>query len=165
MIGRAPQYLGKAIEWGEIKIAALIILLLPTLVLIPTAISVATDFGKEAITNPGFRGFSEILYEMFSASANNGSGFEGLSDNTLFFNLTNGTQILLGRYLPIVGQIAIAGSLAKKKIRPETEGTLNVESLAFLILFVGVMVVIGALIFLPSLSVGPLGEFLKGGLF
>lgn len=164
MIGRAPQYLGKSIEWSEIKIAALIILLLPSLVLIPTSLAVATDFGKEAINNPGFRGFAEILYEMFSASANNGSGFEGLADNSIFFNLTNGIQILMGRYLPIIGQIAIAGSLAKKKVRPETEGTLNVESPAFLILFVGVMVVIGALIFLPSLSVGPLGEFLQGGL-
>ncbi|KXA89026.1 ATPase [candidate division MSBL1 archaeon SCGC-AAA259I09] len=163
MIGRAPQYLGKRIEWMEIKIAALIILLLPALVLIPTSIAVATRFGKEAITNPGFRGFAEILYEMFSASANNGSGFEGLLDNTPFFNFTNGIQILLGRYLPIAGQIAIAGSLAKKKIRPETEGTLKVESTAFLILFIGTMIVIGALIFLPSLSVGPLGEFLQGG--
>ncbi|KXB06085.1 ATPase, partial [candidate division MSBL1 archaeon SCGC-AAA382C18] len=164
MIGRAPQYLGKSVEWTEIKIAALIILLLPTLVLIPTSISVALDYGEGSINNPGFRGFAEILYEMFSASANNGSGFEGLADNTLFFNLTNGIQIILGRYLPIVGQIAIAGSLAKKKVRPETEGTLNVESVAFLVLFIGVMVVIGALIFLPSLSVGPLGEFLQGGL-
>ncbi len=163
MIGRAPQYLGKDIEWTEIKIAALIILLLPTLVLIPTSIAVITGYGQESISNEGFRGFAEILYEMFSASANNGSGFEGLQDNTIFFNMTNGIQILLGRYLPIVGQIAIAGSLAEKKIRPETEGTLNVESVAFLILFVGVMVVIGALIFLPSLSVGPLGEFLAGG--
>ncbi|MBS3815044.1 MAG: potassium-transporting ATPase subunit KdpA, partial [Hadesarchaea archaeon] len=165
MIGRAPQYIGKRIKWMEIKIAALIILLLPALVLIPTSLAVATDFGKEAISNPGFRGFSEILYEMFSASANNGSGFEGLADNTLFFNLTNSIQILLGRYLPIAGQIAIAGSLAQKKIRPETEGTLKVESVAFLVLFVGVIVVIGALIFLPSLSVGPLGEFLEGGVF
>jgi len=163
MIGRAPKYLGKSIEWPEIRIAALIILLLPTLVLIPTAMAVATDLGKEAIHNPGFRGFAEILYEMFSASANNGSGFEGLADNSVFFNITNSIQIILGRYLPIVGQIAIAGALAKKKIRPETEGTLKVESTAFLILFIGVMVVIGALIFLPSLSLGPLGELLQGG--
>ncbi len=164
MIGRAPQYLGKRVEWMEIKIAALVILLLPALVLIPTALAVSTDFGSEAITNPGFRGFGEILYEMFSASANNGSGFEGLMDNSPFFNITNGIQILLGRYLPIIGQIAIAGSLAEKKIRPETEGTLKVQSVAFLVLFLGTMVVIGALIFLPSLSVGPLGEFLGGGL-
>lgn len=164
MIGRAPQYMGKQIEWMEIKIAALIILLLPTLVLIPTSLAVLTDFGKEAISNPGFRGFSEILYEMFSAAANNGSGFEGLADNNTFFNLTNGVQILLGRYLPIFGQIAIAGSLASKKTRPETEGTLKIESLSFLILFIGVMIIIGGLIFLPSLSLGPIGELLSGGL-
>ncbi len=163
MIGRAPQYMGKRIEWNEIKIAALIILLLPTLVLIPTSIAVVTDIGKEAIGNPGFHGFAEVLYEMFSAAANNGSGFEGLADNNIFYNITNGIQILLGRYLPIVGQIAIAGSLAQKKIRPETQGTLKIESLAFLILFVGVMVIIGGLIFLPSLSLGPVGELLSVG--
>ncbi len=164
MIGRAPQYLGKRIEWTEIKIAALIILLLPTLVLIPTSLAVITDIGKEAISNPGFRGFAEILYEMFSASANNGSGFEGLVDNSIFYNLTNGIQILLGRYLPITGQIIIAGSLASKKIRPETEGTLKIESISFLVLFIGVMVIIGGLIFLPSLALGPIGELLSGGL-
>lgn len=164
MIGRAPQYMGKRIEWMEVRIAALIILLLPTLVLIPTSIAVLTNFGKEAISNPGFRGFAEILYEMFSASANNGSGLEGLADNNIFFNLTNGVQILLGRYLPIAGQIAIAGSLAKKKIRPVTEGTLKIESVAFLVLFIGVMIIIGGLIFLPSLSLGPIGEFLSGGI-
>ncbi len=164
MIGRAPQYLGKRIEWMEVRIAALIILLLPTLVLVPTSIAVFTDFGVQGISNPGFRGFSEILYEMFSAAANNGSGLEGLADNSPFFNLTNGVQILLGRYLPVVGQIAIAGSLARKKIRPVTEGTLKVESVAFLVLFVGVMIIIGGLIFLPALSLGPLGEFLTGGL-
>lgn len=164
MIGRAPQYLGKRIEWMEVKIAALIILLLPTLVLIPTSLAVITEAGEKAIGNPGFRGFSEILYEMFSASANNGSGFEGLADNSIFFNVTNGVQILLGRYLPIAGQIAIAGSLATKKIRPETKGTLKIESLSFLVLFVGVMIIIGGLIFLPSLSLGPIGELLSGGI-
>lgn len=164
MIGRAPQYLGKRIEWMEVKIAALIILLLPTLVLIPMSLAIITGAGEEAIANPGLRGFGEILYEMFSASANNGSGFEGLADNNMFFNMTNGVQILLGRYLPIAGQIAIAGSLASKKRRPVTEGTLKVESLSFLLLFVGVMIIIGGLIFLPSLALGPLGELLAGGL-
>ncbi len=164
MIGRAPQYLGKRIEWMEVRIAALIILLLPTLVLIPTSIAVFTNFGKQAIANPGYRGFAEILYEMFSASANNGSGLEGLADNNTFFNIINGVQILLGRYLPVIGQIAIAGSLADKKIRPVSEGTLKVQSLAFLVLFVGVMIIIGGLIFLPSLSLGPIAELLSGGL-
>ncbi|MFW5986169.1 MAG: potassium-transporting ATPase subunit KdpA [Halanaerobiales bacterium] len=164
MIGRAPQYLDKQIEWAEIKIAALIILLLPVLVLFPTSIAVIIKSGTEAVANPEFRGFAEILYEMFSAAANNGSGMEGLMDNNLFFNAINGFSILLGRYLPILGQLLIAGYLAKKKIRPETEGTLNVESLSFLVLFVGVMVIIGGLIFMPALAVGPIAEMLGGGM-
>lgn len=164
MIGRAPQYLGKQIEWREVKIAALIILLLPVLVLFPTSIAVITEAGKEAIHNPGFTGFSEVLYEMFSAGANNGSGMEGLMDNSIFYNLLNGGAILMGRYLPIFGQLLIAGYLSNKKIRPETEGTLKVENLSFLILFVGVMIIIGGLIFMPALAVGPIAEMLNGGM-
>lgn len=164
MIGRAPQYLGKQIEWEEVQIAALIILLLPVLVLFPTALAVILETGTSAMQNPGFRGFSEVLYEMFSAAANNGSGFEGLADNRLFYNLVNGVLILCGRYLPILGQLLIAGSLAAKKIRPSTEGTLNVESFSFLVLFIGVMVIIGGLIFMPALAVGPVAEMLGGGM-
>ncbi|TDX35909.1 K+-transporting ATPase ATPase A chain [Halanaerobium congolense] len=164
MIGRAPQYLGKQIEWREVKIAALIILLLPVLVLFPTSIAVITEAGKEAIHNPGFTGFSEVLYEMFSAGANNGSGMEGLMDNSVFYNLLNGGAILMGRYLPIFGQLVIAGNLSKKKIRPETEGTLKVENLSFLVLFVGVMIIIGGLIFMPALAVGPIAEMLSEGM-
>jgi len=162
MIGRAPQYIGKQIEWKEVKIAALIILLLPVLVLIPTSLAVITEAGTSAIKNPGFRGFAEVLYEMFSAAANNGSGFEGLVDNSVFYNSLNGIIILLGRYLPIFGQLLIAGQLANKKIRPETEGTLKVENLSFLILFIGVMIIIGGLIFMPALAVGPIAEMLGG---
>lgn len=162
MIGRAPQYIGKQIEWQEVKVAAMIILLLPILVLIPTSIAVITDAGTSAINNPGFRGFAEVLYEMFSAAANNGSGFEGLMDNSVFYNTFNGFIILLGRYLPIFGQILIAGYLSKKKIRPETEGTLGVENFSFLILFIGVMIIIGGLIFMPALAVGPVAEMLGG---
>lgn len=162
MIGRAPQYIGKQIEWQEVKVAAMIILLLPILVLVPTSIAVITDAGTSAINNPGFRGFAEVLYEMFSAAANNGSGFEGLMDNSVFYNTFNGFIILLGRYLPIFGQILIAGYLSKKKIRPETEGTLGVENFSFLILFIGVMIIIGGLIFMPALAVGPVAEMLGG---
>ncbi len=162
MIGRAPQYIGKQIEWQEVKIAALIILLLPVLVLIPTSLAVITEAGTSAINNPGFRGFAEVLYEMFSAAANNGSGFEGLMDNSVFYNSLNGIIILLGRYLPIFGQLLIAGYLANKKIRPETEGTLKVENLSFLVLFIGVMIIIGGLIFMPALAVGPIAEMLGG---
>ncbi len=162
MIGRAPQYIGKQIEWREVKIAALIILLLPVLVLLPTSLAVITKAGTSAMNNPGFRGFAEVLYEMFSAAANNGSGFEGLMDNSVFYNSLNGLIILMGRYLPIFGQLLIAGYLADKKIRPETEGTLKVENFSFLILFVGVMIIIGGLIFMPALAVGPIAEMLGG---
>ncbi|MGM0381314.1 MAG: potassium-transporting ATPase subunit KdpA [bacterium] len=164
MIGRAPQYLGKQIEWPEVQIAALIILLLPVLVLFPTSVAVVITAGKEAINNPGFRGFAEVLYEMFSAAANNGSGFEGLADNNIFYNVMNGSAILFGRYLPILGQLIIAGNLAEKKIRPETKGSLNVESFSFLVLFIGVMIIIGGLIFMPALAVGPVAEMLGGAL-
>ncbi|MFB6291306.1 MAG: potassium-transporting ATPase subunit KdpA [Candidatus Bipolaricaulia bacterium] len=161
MIGRAPVYLGKKLESDEIKFAAMIILLLPTLVLFPTGIAVITNMGKEAITNPGFHGFSQIMYEFFSAAANNGSGFEGLMDDTVFYNLAGGSVILLARYVPLVLQMMIAGSLAKKKIRPETEGTLKVENVPFLVLLLVIMVVIGGLVFIPALSLGPIAELLS----
>lgn len=161
IIGRAPGYLGKKLESDEIKLAAIIILLLPTLVLFPTGIAVVTDFGKEAISNSGFHGFSQVIYEFFAAAANNGSGFEGLQDNTVFYNLSGGVVILLARYLPLVLQMMIAGQLARKKIRPETEGTLKVENVPFLVLLVVIMVVIGGLVFIPALSLGPLAELLS----
>ena len=161
MIGRAPVYLGKKLESDEIKFAAMIILLLPTLVLFPTGIAVVTNMGKEAITNPEFHGFSQVMYEFFSAAANNGSGFEGLMDDTVFYNLAGGTVILLARYVPLVLQMMMAGSLAKKKIRPETEGTLKVENVPFLVLLLVIMVVIGGLVFIPALSLGPIAELLS----
>jgi len=162
MIGRAPNYLGKKIESEEIKLAALIILLLPTLVLFPTALAVNMDVGKEAITNPDYHGYSQVMYEFFSSAVNNGSGFEGLKDNTLFYNLFCGIIILLGRYLPIVAQMMIAGSLAKKKIKPETAGTLKVENIPFLILFLALLVIISGLVFIPALALGPFAELLTG---
>ncbi|MCF7875919.1 potassium-transporting ATPase subunit KdpA [Candidatus Bipolaricaulota bacterium] len=161
MIGRAPVYLGKKLESDEIKFAAMIILLLPTLVLFPTGIAVVTNMGKEAITNPEFHGFSQIMYEFFSAASNNGSGFEGLMDGTVFYNLAGGAVILLARYVPLVLQMMIAGSLAKKKIRPETEGTLKVENVPFLVLLLVIMVVIGGLVFIPALALGPIAELLS----
>ncbi|MFP3953916.1 MAG: potassium-transporting ATPase subunit KdpA [Candidatus Acetothermia bacterium] len=161
MIGRAPNYLGKKLESYEIKLAAIIILLLPTLVLFPTGIAVVTNFGKDSISNPGFHGFSQVIYEFFSAATNNGSGMEGLQDNTVFFNLSAGSVILLARYIPLVLQMMIADSLAKKKIRPESEGTLKVENLPFLVLLVVIMIVIGGLVFIPAISLGPIAEFLS----
>ncbi|MEA1993335.1 MAG: potassium-transporting ATPase subunit KdpA [Euryarchaeota archaeon] len=160
MIGRAPNYLGKKIESTEIKLAAMIILLLPTLVLFPSALAAITEMGREGITNSGYHGFSQIMYEFFSAATNNGSGFEGLLDNSTFYNVMCGTVILFGRYLPIVAQMMIAGSLAKKKIKPETAGTLKVESLPYLVLFLTVLIIISGLVFIPSLALGPFAELL-----
>ncbi|MGM0627934.1 MAG: potassium-transporting ATPase subunit KdpA [Candidatus Fermentibacterota bacterium] len=162
MVGRAPSYLGKRVEPFEVKWAAIIILLLPTLVLFPTSLAIVTEAGREGITNSGYHGLSQILYEYFSAAANNGSGFEGLRDSTLFFNLTCGAVILLARYVPILLQMVIAGSFARKKIRPETAGTMKVESLAFLILFIGVLIIISGLVFIPALALGPIAEILMG---
>jgi len=162
MIGRTPEFLGKKIEAKEVKIAALIILLHPFLILIGTAIAVFTASMNPHIgwlNNPSFHGFSEMLYEFTSASANNGSGFEGLGDNTPFWNITCGTVMLLGRYLPIIGPIAIAGSLASKKTIPESEGTLKVDTVAFGIVLLGVIIVVAALSFFPALTLGPIAEF------
>ena len=161
MIGRAPGYLGKKLEAAEIKLSAIIILLLPTLVLFPTGFAVITQMGKKAITNPGFHGFSQVIYEFFSAATNNGSGFEGLTDDTVFYNLSCGIIILLARYLPLTLQLMIAGSLSLKKVRPETEGTLKVENLPFLIVLVAIIIVIGGLVFIPSLAIGPIAELLS----
>ncbi|ELY72021.1 potassium-transporting ATPase subunit KdpA [Natrinema pallidum] len=162
MIGRRPQYLGKKLEWQEIRYVFLVILWLPIIVLIPQAHAVTSSLGTEAIANPGFRGFSEILYEFFSASANNGSGLEGLADDTPYYNIVNGLQVLLARYVPIVAQLAIAGYLAEKKISPEGIGSLDTESPAFLVLLIGIVVIVGALTFLPALVFGPIGEFFSG---
>ena len=162
MIGRTPEFLGKKIEAKEVKIAALIILLHPFLILVGTSIaayiaSIHPNIGW--LNNPSYHGFSEMLYEFTSASANNGSGFEGLGDNTAFWNIATGTVMLIGRYLPIIGPIAIAGSLASKKTIPESEGTLKVDTVAFGIVLLGVLIVVAALSFFPALTLGPIAEF------
>jgi len=162
MIGRTPEFLGKKIEAKEVKIAALVILLHPFLILLGTAIAAFTaamDPNIGWLNNPSFHGFSEMLYEFTSAAANNGSGFEGLGDNTSFWNIATGTVMLIGRYLPIIGPIAIAGSLASKKTVPESEGTLKVDTVAFGIVLLGVLVVVAALSFFPALTLGPIAEF------
>jgi K+-transporting ATPase ATPase A chain len=164
MIGRRPQYLGKKLEWGEMRYVFVVILVLPLLVLIPMAFAAIYQPAIDAMANPGFRGFSEVLYEFFSASANNGSGFEGLGDNTVFFNVVDGLQVLLARYVPIVAQLAIAGYLAEKRFSPESRGSLDTETPAFLGLLVGVIIIVSALVFLPALVFGPIGEFLSGGM-
>ncbi|MFH0735198.1 MAG: potassium-transporting ATPase subunit KdpA [bacterium] len=162
MVGRTPEFLGKKIEAREVKIASLIILLHPFLILVGTAISAyigTNNFAIGWLNNPSYHGFSEMLYEFTSAAANNGSGFEGLADNTPFWNVTTGIVMLMGRYIPIIGPMAIAGSLAAKKTVPFSEGTLRADSVAFGVVLLGVLIVVAALSFFPALSLGPLAEY------
>ncbi len=162
MIGRTPEFMGKKIEAKEMAIASLIIILHPLLILTGTAIAAwqATahpDIGW--LRNSGFHGFSEMLYEFTSASANNGSGFEGLGDNTPFWNILTGIVMLAGRYLPILGPLAIVGSLAAKKTVPESEGSLKTESAAFGAVLLAVIIIVAALSFFPALALGPVAEY------
>ena len=138
MIGRTPEYLGKKIEGREMKLTALCIIIHPLLILGFSAIAVATQAGLEGITNPGFHGLTQVLYEYSSSAANNGSGFEGLADNTLFWNITAGLAMFFGRYLSIILQLAIAGSLMRKKYVSESVGTLRTDTFGFARLLVGV---------------------------
>ncbi|MCH7410014.1 potassium-transporting ATPase subunit KdpA [Belliella sp. DSM 111904] len=164
MIGRTPEFMGKKIEAREVKIAALIIILHPFLILVGTAISSylsATDqsLASEWIHNPGYHGLSEMLYEFTSSSANNGSGFEGLGDDTPFWNIMNGIVMLLGRFLPIIGPLAIVGSLAIKKSVPESAGSLQLETPAFAAVLISVILIVAALAFFPVMALGPIAEF------
>lgn len=164
MVGRTPEFLGKKIEAREMKIAMIIALLHPFLILEGTAISsflISSDPASYGswLANPGFHGFSEMLYEFTSSSANNGSGFEGLGDNTMFWNLACGIVMLLARYLPIIGPFAIASLLAKKQYVPDSAGTLKTDSATFAVMVFSVIVIVAALSFFPALVMGPIGEF------
>ena len=158
MVGRTPEYLGKKIEAYEMKMSSLVILITPALVLIGTSIGVVTAAGKAGILNPGIHGFSEILYAFSSASNNNGSAFAGLSANTPFYNTALGLAMLFGRYWLAVPVLAIAGSLARKKIVPAGPGTLATHTPLFVALLIGVVVLVGALTFVPALALGPIVE-------
>ena len=160
MVGRTPEYLGKKIEAYEMKMSSLVILITPALVLIGTSIGVVTAAGTAGIANPGIHGFSEILYAFSSASNNNGSAFAGLSVNTPFYNTALGLCILFGRYWLAIPVLAIAGSLAKKKIVPAGAGTLPTHTPLFVALLVGVVILVGALTFVPALALGPIVEHL-----
>ena len=164
MVGRTPEFLGKKIEAREMKIAAIVTLLSAILIKGGTALAAyvfARDPGAHAawLNNPGFHGFSEMLYEFTSANANNGSGFEGLGDNTFFWNFTTGIVLILGRYLPIIGPVAIAGILANKKYIPESTGTLKTDTLTFGIMIFAVILIITALSYFPALVLGPIAEY------
>lgn len=161
MVGRTPELFGKKIEAREMKIATLIALLHPFLILLGTAIASYVAHQKPDIgwlNNPGFHGFSEMLYEYTSSAANNGSGFEGLGDNTPFWNISTGIVLILSRYIPIIGPVAIAGILAKKKHIPSGAGTLQLDTLTFGILMFAVILILVALAFFPALTLGPLAE-------
>ncbi|MEP6674854.1 MAG: potassium-transporting ATPase subunit KdpA [Ferruginibacter sp.] len=164
MVGRTPEFLGKKIEAREMKIAMIIALLHPLLILAGTAIAshlyAHNPEGYAAwLNNPGSHGFSEMLYEFTSSSANNGSGFEGLGDNTPFWNISCGIVMLLGRYLPIIGPVAIAGSLASKKFIPESAGTLKTDTGTFGLIVFAVIIIVAALSFFPALALGPISEY------
>lgn len=166
MVGRTPEFLGKKIEAKEMKIALIIALLHPLLILSGTAIAAylaSTDPSLAAawLNNPSFHGLSEMLYEFTSSAANNGSGFEGLSDNTPFWNISTGLVLILSRYLPIVGQIAIVGLLAKKQYTPESAGTLRTDTGTFSVVTFLVIFIVAALAFFPVLTLSPIAEFLS----
>lgn len=163
MVGRTPEYLGKKIEGREMKLAALCIIIHPLLILGFSALAVSTQGGQEGITNPGFHGLTQVLYEYSSSAANNGSGFEGLADNTAFWNVTAGLVMFFGRYLSIVIQLAIAGSLMKKSYVNESIGTLRTDTWSFTVILVLVVIIFAALTFFPALALGPIAEHLTLG--
>jgi len=160
MIGRTPEYLGKKIEAYEMKMASLMVLIPVLMVLFGTAIAVATSAGRAAVFNPGAHGFSEVLYAFSSAGNNNGSAFAGLGTNTPFYNVALGFAMFIGRYWLAIPALAIAGSLVQKKKVPVTAGTLPTHTPLFIFWLIAVVVIVGALSFLPALSLGPIVEHL-----
>jgi K+-transporting ATPase ATPase A chain len=160
MVGRTPEYLGKKIEAYEMKMASLVILIPPVLVLMGTALAVATGTGQASIFNPGPHGFSEVLYAFSSAGNNNGSAFAGLRANTPFYNVVLGLVMLCGRYWLVIPTLGIAGSLARKKRVPAGAGTLPTHTPLFVTLLIGVVIIVGALTFFPALALGPIVEHL-----
>jgi K+-transporting ATPase ATPase A chain len=162
MVGRTPEFLGKKIEAKEMKIATIIALLHPFMILVATALAshifvLNPEIGW--LNNPSYHGFSEMLYEYTSSAANNGSGFEGLGDNTPWWNISCGIVIIISRYLPIIGPVAIAGILASKKYIPESAGTLKTDTSTFGLMVFAVIFIFAALTFFPSLALGPIAEY------
>lgn len=169
MVGRTPEFLGHKVEAKEVKIAALVTLLSAFLIKVGTAFAAYiavhhanADWAVKPaawLNNPGYHGFSEMLYEYTSSTANNGSGFEGLGDNNIWWNITTGIVMLLARFLPIIGPVAIAGTLANKKYIPETSGTLRTDSATFGVMTIAVIVIVTALSYFPPLVLGPIAEY------
>ena len=164
MVGRTPEFLGHKVEAREMKIATMVVLMHPFLILVGTGISAAVAAANPEIgwlNNASFHGLSEMLYEYTSAAANNGSGFEGLSDNTPFWNIMTGIALIMGRYFPIVGQVAIAGLLASKKYVPESAGTLKTDTFTFSLMTFAVIIIVAALSFFPAQALGPIADYLS----
>jgi len=160
MVGRTPEYLGKKIEAYDVKMAMLVVLVFPLVILGFSAISVVAGFGTSSILNPGPHGLSEIIYAFTSQAGNNGSAFAGLTTNTLWYNTAGAMTMLVGRFLMIIPALAIAGNLASKKYVPPSLGTFPVTTPLFTVLLIGVILIVGALTFFPALSLGPVLEHL-----
>ncbi|MGA9902195.1 MAG: potassium-transporting ATPase subunit KdpA [Terriglobales bacterium] len=160
MVGRTPEYLGKKIEAYDVKMAMLVTLVFPLIILVLTGISTVKGFGTSSITNPGPHGLTQILYAFTSMAGNNGSAFAGLNGNTLWYNTAGAMTMLIGRFFMIIPMLAIAGNLAKKKAVPASAGTFPVTTPLFSLLLVSVIVIVGALTFFPALSLGPVLEHL-----
>lgn len=158
MVGRTPEFLGKKIEGKEIKLASIALLIHPVIILVPTAVAFLRPEAVASISNQGMHGLSEVLYAFASGAANNGSAFAGLNANTDFYNVVIGLVMLLGRYLSIIAMLAIAGSLATKRVAPVTTGTLRTDTPLFAGILIVIIVVIGALTFFPALALGPIAE-------
>ncbi|MCA1041204.1 potassium-transporting ATPase subunit KdpA [Bacillus infantis] len=160
MVGRTPEFLGKKIEGREMKLIALTMLMHPLLILGASAIALYTPLGAGAISNSGFHGISQVVYEYTSSAANNGSGFEGLGDATPFWNISTGIVMYAGRFFGLVTMLAVAGSLSSKKVVPETIGTFRTDTPLFGVILVGTFFIVGALTFFPALVLGPVAEYL-----
>jgi K+-transporting ATPase ATPase A chain len=161
MVGRTPEYLGKKIEAYDVKMAMLVTLVFPLIILTLTGISSVEGFGTSSITNAGPHGLTQILYAFTSMAGNNGSAFAGLSGNTPWYNTAGAITMLVGRFFMIIPMLAIAGNLAKKKMVPASAGTFPVTTPLFSVLLMSVIVIVGALTFFPALSLGPVLEHLQ----
>ncbi|PFR27165.1 potassium-transporting ATPase subunit KdpA [Bacillus cereus] len=160
MVGRTPEFLGKKLEGKEMKLIAVTLLFQPLLILGASAIAFSTNLGTDAITNSGFHGITQVIYEFTSSAANNGSGFEGLADNTPFWNISTGLVMYLARFFGLVTMLAVAASLKEKTLVPKTVGTFRTDNGLFGGIFVGTIFIVGALTFFPVLVLGPIAEFL-----
>jgi potassium-transporting ATPase potassium-binding subunit len=160
MVGRTPEYLGKKIEAYDVKMAMLVSLVFPLIILCLTGISVVRGFGTSSISNAGPHGLTQILYAFVSSAGNNGSAFAGLTPNTLWYDTATGMTMLVGRFFMIIPMLAIAGNLAQKKYVPPSVGTFPVTTPLFTFLLISVILILGALTFFPALSLGPILEHL-----